>query len=242
MKRSVEAEWLDALSADDPAARRSRRDLHLLNRLMGHAGILCSLLASRSRTQPPRRIIELGAGDGTLMLRVAKRFSQRWKGVELALVDSKPAVSEKTLAAFAVLGWDVELVVTDVADWLADTESGLADIIIANLFLHHFTEGELAQLLTQAETRTRMFIACEPRRAAFAFAMSRMLGAIGCNAVTRHDAPVSVRAGFAGKELSTLWTKSGWRIEEQPAHLFSHAFLAERLESFTPAPQHSNPP
>jgi hypothetical protein len=47
--------------------------------------------------------------------------------------------------------------------------------------------------------------------------------------VTRHDAVLSVRAGFAGRELSALWPSAdGWKLEERRAGLFSHLFVAHR--------------
>jgi hypothetical protein len=56
-----------------------------------------------------------------------------------------------------------------------------------------------------------------------------LVGFIGCNAVTRHDAVASVRAGFAGTDLSTLWPgKSEWRLAERRIGWFTHAFLAAR--------------
>jgi hypothetical protein len=45
--------------------------------------------------------------------------------------------------------------------------------------------------------------------------------------VTRHDAVVSVRAGFSGRELSQLWPRApGWRLDERPQAPFSHLFTA----------------
>ena len=38
--RRVEAEILDSLAVDDPSASRARKDLRLLNRLMGHVPCL----------------------------------------------------------------------------------------------------------------------------------------------------------------------------------------------------------
>jgi hypothetical protein len=49
---------------------------------------------------------------------------------------------------------------------------------------------------------------------------------LGCNAVTRHDAVVSVRAGFAGKELSAAWPPGAWQLEERVAWPFTHLFVA----------------
>jgi hypothetical protein len=58
-----------------------------------------------------------------------------------------------------------------------------------------------------------------------------LLWAIGCNAVTRHDATVSVRAGFSGNELSALWpADSGWQLTERRAGFFSHVFVARRMD------------
>ena len=56
----------------------------------------------------------------------------------------------------------------------------------------------------------------------------RLMWLIGCNDVTRHDAVVSVRAGFTNRELSALWTASGWKLEERAAPPFSHLFVARR--------------
>ena len=75
------------------------------------------------------------------------------------------------------------------------------------------------------------FVCCEPRRARLALVGSRLLGLIGCNAVTRHDALISVHAGFRGTELSDAWRAAcgdGWTLEERAAGPFSHVFGATR--------------
>jgi hypothetical protein len=103
--------------------------------------------------------------------------------------------------------------------------------MVANLFLHHFSAAQLVELLGGAARRARVFVALEPRRSGWALAVSRMIWLIGCNDVTRHDAPVSVRAGFAGRELSRLWpADAGWSLVERRAGPFSHLFVAQRRE------------
>jgi hypothetical protein len=109
-------------------------------------------------------------------------------------------------------------------------------VTIATLFLHHFREGELAHLLNLAAQQTKRFVACEPRRSRMALSGASMLGLIGCNDVTIHDADVSVRAGFRDRELSVLWPPDGgWHVTERRAGLFSHAFFAERDTATTAA-------
>ena len=228
MKRLVEPELLDDLPHDDPEAIGSRRDIARLNRVMGNGHILKDLLRQGIRKQTPRRVVELGAGDGTLMLELVRQLSGEWKGVELVLVDRKSAVTAETRVEFKALGWGLETAVADVFDWLEKSEAR-AEVMVANLFLHHFQENELARLLTLAAARTDVFVVCEPRRGILPLAFSHLVGFLGCNAVTRHDAVASVRAGFAGSELSALWpAKREWRLQERSEGLFTHAFLAER--------------
>jgi hypothetical protein len=58
---------------------------------------------------------------------------------------------------------------------------------------------------------------------------SRLVGLIGCNDVTRHDAPASVKAGFTGAELTRAWPdQAGWLVREWRSGPFSHAFTARK--------------
>jgi hypothetical protein len=99
---------------------------------------------------------------------------------------------------------------------------------MTNLFMHHFEEAALRRLLAATARVAPLFVACEPRRAGLPLLASRLVGAVGCGPVTRHDAPVSVRAGFRGNELSQLWPRSGWSLHEGSARLFTHGFAAVR--------------
>jgi hypothetical protein len=228
MERHIEPEWLDELPEDDPHAQRSRRDLRRVNWVMGQGLILRRGLA-RAALPPPRVIVELGAGDGSLMLRLASRLRVDWPGVKVILLDRQPVVPRRTLDPFKSLGWEVEVIRADLFDWLAHPSEPEIGLMLANLVVHHFSPEQLKELFIRAAQTTQVFLACEPRRSAVALWGSRMLWTLGCNAVTRHDAVLSVRAGFAGQELSGLWPKDGaWSLEERPAGLFSHCFLAVR--------------
>lgn len=195
---------------------------------MGHAGIIGRVLRQRLR-EDHVRIAELGAGDGTLLLRIHARTAH-WRHADIVLVDRQPVVSADIVSSYRERNCNVTIAALDVFDWLSK-ETVEFDAIVANLFLHHFDEGEVRRLLELAAARTKLFVGCEPRRARFPLAGSRMLGLIGCNDVTRHDAVLSVRAGFSGAELSQLWpADESWTLDERPAGLFSHLFLAQRRD------------
>jgi hypothetical protein len=230
MKRRITPELLDVLPAQDPRALASRSDIHRLNRLMGNARIATEALRVAVNGRRPRRLVELGAGDGSFLFQLARRLASEWRGTTVTLLDRHDVVTAETREAFARLGWPVDTVTGDVFDWLRQSPPA-NDVIVANLFLHHFSCDQLAELLRASAAYTRIFVAVEPRRSAWALASSRLVGLLGCNRVTRHDAPASVRAGFSGHELSRLWPANAqWSLCEGSAGLFSHLFVARNKE------------
>ncbi len=232
MERTLESELLDQLPADDPGAIRSRRDLQRLNRIMGNAGWLAGTLRLALHG-PPESIMEIGAGDGTLLLQVCRRSAGRESASPRTaiLLDRLNVPSAATRSEFDRLRWRAEVIVADIFEWLRGPTDFKVDVIIANLFLHHFTNQQLSEMFALTAARTNLFAAVEPRRCSHGLFFSKLVGAIGCNRVTRHDAPVSVRAGFAGNELSELWPQgSGWIRREASAGLFGHLFVASRKE------------
>jgi hypothetical protein len=232
MPRRVEPELLDALPPGDPRAVRSRNDLRRVNRLMGTQAVIGDALDALLRGQSSSRLVELGAGDGTLMLRLARQRARHWPRMRLGLLDMQPVVRAETLMGFRDIGWDAEIIGTDVFDWFAQSEPGDAPVIVANLFVHHFDGERLQALLDGIAKRARAFVCCEPRRSQFALAGSRLLGAIGANDVTRHDAVISVRAGFNGDDLSALWPdRAMWALQENRKGPFCHRFVAVRKDS-----------
>jgi hypothetical protein len=229
LSRRVEPELLDGLAADDPRARRSRDDLRRIHFAMATLPITLRALDRGSDGMPPRTLLELGAGDGSLLLRLAHRKAGAWPALQVTLLDRLDLVSDATLGELRAFGWTPRVVVADVFDWLANSREAQWDIVFANLFMHHFSSMELQRLLAWIAPRSRVFFCCEPRRAALPLAASHLVGLIGAGPVTRRDAVLSVHAGFRAQELSGLWPDPrDFKLREYPAGLFSHCFLAVR--------------
>src|SRR5262245_18472041 len=197
--RSLEPEWLDSLPPEDPRAVRSRADLRRVNAIMGNARVIARHLGTATR------IADLGGGDGSLMRAVERKLGRRLEVTNVDRVEGR-----------------------EVFEFLAAPGRPL-DAIVANLFLHHLTDAELRRLFTLAAQRAPLLVACEPRRSRLALAGAHLMWFIGANDVTRHDAVLSVRAGFTGRELADAWPLAdGWTLTEQPAPPFSHLFVARR--------------
>lgn len=210
--RVVEPELLDALPASDPDAQQSRRDLRRLNRVLGHG----RLLARMMRDAPFETLIDLGSGDGQLAADLVRRLGRPCR---LLLVDQQ-----------RVPGAPADLVVSDVLEFLRAWKPRPQTALMANLFLHHFSDAFLRELFLEASRKADWFFACEPRRSRLSLAAIRLLPLLGCNAVTRHDAAASIRAGFLGRELSALWPplECEWKLGERECGFGSHCFMASR--------------
>jgi hypothetical protein len=252
MPRTVAAETLDGLDANDPLAVRSRRDLRRVHRVMGTRSMVVSAFRAACAGLPRTaalEVLELGAGDGSLMLGVARALGGVWAGewadVRLTLLDRQDLVTAQTLADYRQAGWSAS---TCVADALAWAEGGAEDkpehprcrpqaggrwsLVIVNLFLHHFEGAELAALLSAVERGADRFIAFEPARSRLALVGSHLIGLTGAGPVTREDAVLSVHAGFRAGEISAVWPgdASRWDVAEHGAGLFSHCFVAQRKQ------------
>lgn len=240
MPRRVAEETLDHLAPEDPAAMRSRRDLVRVHRAMGTRSIVTRAwqeLVPPKRAALPLKILEIGAGDGSLLLGVARTMAPRWPEVQLTLLDQQDIVSPTTLAAYADLGWFAQVQVADVLHWSEQHDPAAAsaalprwDLISTTLFLHHFEGNQLELLLSAVASRSDRFFACEPKRSWLPLAGSHLVGAIGANAVTREDAVLSVHAGFRDDEISAVWPRADdtWQTREFAAGMFSHCFSARR--------------
>jgi hypothetical protein len=184
----VEREWLDDLPTDDPRAIASRRDLKWINRLMGSERGFARRLRPAPMSQGSMRIVEWGAGDGALALRLCTVLRPAaYRAVDIARPPKE-------------LPDTIEWVQKDVL--VEDTLDG-ADTLCANLLLHHFTVPQLRRLGESIQrSSVRRVIAHEPLRARRFQRLLRCGVLLGFNAVTLHDGVVSVAAGFSGNELA----------------------------------------
>jgi hypothetical protein len=233
--RIVLPELLDDLPPTDPRTGRSRRDLRRVHRAMGTVSTLRRAIVQLRLAVPPTNILELGAGDGTILLRLARALEPRWLNVSLTVLDRHDLLTKETREGYRQLGWSLTVLRADVLSWAQDRKSQHYDLSVATLFLHHFDSEDLSVLVPAIASCSNAFIACEPRRNIVAALGSRLVGILGANEVTRADAVTSVAAGFVGQELTAVWPRAAadWSIEESLALPFTHRFTAVRASAQT---------
>ena len=198
--RSVRPEILDGLPQDSPAARASRGDLRIINRLLGSRAWFGSVL--RERRRAGERVLEIGAGTGEL----------GW-----ALSAIVPDLAGLDLGRRPI-DWPqpgrwFQTDVLEFAGWAG------FPLVIGNLFFHHFDREELGRIGAQLSRHARVIVASEPlraRRTERLFSLLCLL--IHAHPVTRHDGRVSIAAGFRHDELPRLLRLDpaiwNWRVRE----------------------------
>lgn len=184
MLRSIKPEILDSLPHGHPAALRIRGELRLLNFLMGsHRWFARTLPRILGRGDS---ILEVGAGTGELGLALEPVIGPiPYAGIDLA---PRPPGWPKNWR-----WWQTDLL--DFQNYRGVTA------ITGNLILHQFTDVELAGLGRLFRREAGAIVFSEPARRRRHLWQLRLLGWLGLSPVGRHDARVSIEAGFRGDEL-----------------------------------------
>jgi hypothetical protein len=213
--RNPRPEILDHLPPDHPDAIASRRDLRLINALMGNHRWLRARLLRHLR--PGMKIVELGAGDGSfarhLIRKLPRDFSIRFTAIDLA--PRPPDWPDDPR-----FEWRQE-------DVFHSDALPVADGVVACLMLHHFDDAALRALGSRL-TSTRFLLAREPARR---WLPTRyLLYPFGLNRVTKHDMKISIEAGFLGTELAdSLRLRSPqWHISARETALNANQVEAVR--------------
>ena len=81
-RRVLVPERLDHLPPGCPSAIASRRDLRRINRFSAQSAIAARAFR-RYLSRPPQRLLELGAGDGSGSLELARRLAGFWPSVTM---------------------------------------------------------------------------------------------------------------------------------------------------------------
>jgi len=228
MRVCLGPDLLDRMSAEDPRAIASRRDIKRINAVMLQYSVMRDAIR-RCGLSAPKRVLDLGGGDATFTLKVIKWMRPQWRGVEFIILDRMNVVEPETIREYEMMGCTLKVVNEDVFSFFENAGKERFDLVLSNLFIHHFPAPELTRMLSLIAGVTKAFAACEPKRSVLSVAGSAMLWAIGCSSVTVHDSITGSRAGFAADDVTGLWPNaSTWQVDEYNKGLFSHCFVARQ--------------
>jgi len=214
VERRLVPELLDSLPPDHPDALHNRRDLRLINALMGNTRWFVQTLPSR--VTPGEGVLEIGAGIGEL----AKALDRQ--GLRPHALDRWPAPHDWP-AGRTWFQTDLET----FAQW------DCHPVVIGNMILHQFPDTTLRNLGAHLDAHARLLMFCEPVRRRFSQHLyAAVVPLIRANHVSRHDGHVSIEAGFLDHELPAKLglSPARWQWEIRTTFFGAYRMIAQRRD------------
>lgn len=210
MQRVLTPELMDDPRVPEPELRSALGYLRFVNRFLGGSRALLRHLAPWSRRWPrdrPVTLLDLGTGSADVPL-TACRWA-RARGIELRVtaIDTHEATLRVARERAAGEPW-VRIEACDARGAIAKFGDGSFDYVHAGLFLHHLSDADVLIVLTDMGRLCRAGLVWNDLRRS---ALHRVLVAaavIGQRRIARHDAKVSVEAGFTREEVERLATEA----------------------------------
>lgn len=207
MRRVTSAELLDDDRGTPAEIARSLDDLWRINRWLGGVSTNLRMLERFfARTGPHAvRVLDVGAGDSRLAGRLRRELQLRNLSAEFVVLDRR--ASHLRNGRPEALG--LKPVVADVFN--LPFAEGSFDLVMCNLFFHHFSgEGARELLRRLAAVAREAVIVNDLERHALAFCFIRLAYPFARSPITRHDGPASVRQAYTHTELRSLAEDAGF--------------------------------
>jgi 2-polyprenyl-3-methyl-5-hydroxy-6-metoxy-1,4-benzoquinol methylase len=210
-RRSSEPEIMDDLECQGPVVEQTLRELDTINRLLGGNVVTLDgierLLEGKGANKKVT-VADIGCGSGDMATRIVSW--SRTKRLDLLVTgfDANP-----NIIRFARENCkSVERVSFEVMNVLSEEYSARRfDIVVATLFMHHFSQRQLVGLVRSIKRQSRIgFVINDIHRHIIAYHAIRILTLLfSRSSMVKYDAPLSVRRAFKRKELEEILQMAG---------------------------------
>ncbi len=207
MRRTTSQELLDDDLGTAAEIERSLDDLWRINRWLGGVETNLHLLERFFKRAGARqvRVLDVGSGDARLSACLQAELLRRNIRAQFTALDRRLTHLGNGRAAAAGL-----LPVTADVFALPFAKASF-DIVMCNLFLHHFS-GERAQelLRSMASVAREAVLINDLERHVLPYLFIRLALPFARSRLTRHDGPASVRQAYTRRELEKLAVDAGF--------------------------------
>jgi len=206
--RSTAQEIMDDLSMEGEMLRKTLDQIALINKRLGGNKATIKGLDTLLRDEPKDlifNIIDLGCGSGDMLRAVADYGRENKYIFRLTGIDA----NEYTVNYARELSTNYPEICCIRMNVLDGTFPDPAyDIVLATLFLHHFSNEEIESLLSSLAKNTRTGIVINDlHRSRIAYYLFKLISFFVSNPMVKKDGAISVLRGFKKNELSNISKK-----------------------------------
>jgi ubiquinone/menaquinone biosynthesis C-methylase UbiE len=235
MRRVFDEAKPELLDIKQPVSREleaSLESLRVLNKYFGAYSLVRCFM--RQWLEPGRtyRLLDLATGFGDIPRMIVNWARRHGVTVRIDAVDLQPSTLEIARRASTEYP-EIEFIRADARNYC---EAMTYDIVCCSLALHHFSELDALKILRRAcELSHDKVLVADLERNWLTWVCVKAVTAVAVrDAMTRHDAKLSVERAFSYNELGDLAQEAGWRN-------FGHARFMPARQAIWMSSRHEAP-
>ena len=209
--RSSDVEVMDDLSCSGEVVSQTLRELEIINRTLGGNNVTLNGLQQLMTANPSQKtftIADLGCGGGDILKRVAEWGAENEFVFHLTGIDANPniiAIAQKNTRGYSNIHYKTVNVLSK------EFQEQKFDVILATLFMHHFSDDQLIDMLKGLKQQAQTGVVINDiHRHWFAYHSVQWLTKLFSNsAMVKIDAPLSVLRAFKRPELESILERAG---------------------------------
>ncbi len=211
--RSDKEEIMDDLGCSGEVVHQTLRELEFINHWLGGNKVTVSglvLLISENITDQKLSIADLGCGSGEMLKLVYGNLKDQPIYLQLIGIDANPHITSYAKINCEPVG-SISFQTKNILDVSFQQEE--YDVILATLFLHHFSTHQLIEIFKRLKKQARIGVVVNDlHRHPLAYYSIKLLTRLfSKSSMVKYDAPLSVLRGFRKKELVEILQAAGIR-------------------------------
>jgi 2-polyprenyl-3-methyl-5-hydroxy-6-metoxy-1,4-benzoquinol methylase len=209
--RSKAIEVMDDLEFHDEVVFQTLRELDFINQWLGGNAVTLNAIEKVWRKIPKEKsisIADLGCGSGEMHRLIAKKASHQNRNVQLTGIDANPHIVDYAINHSA----DFPNIKFKALNIFSNEFHSLnTDIVVATLFLHHFSNEELTNFFVslKKQVMTAIIVNDIHRHPLAYYSIKWLTSVFSKSTMVKYDAPLSVLRAFTRKELKSILEKAG---------------------------------
>jgi 2-polyprenyl-3-methyl-5-hydroxy-6-metoxy-1,4-benzoquinol methylase len=198
---------MDDLECHGEVVDQTLRELEVINRLLGGDYVTITGVAELIRKSGKNifTIADLGCGGGDLAMKMIKWGKKKGVRLNVVGIDANPHIIDYARRQYDQVSFEAMNIFSQ------DFKNRKYDILTATLFIHHFDDDQLVELLSSMKSQARTGVVVNDiHRHAFSYHSIKWLTRFfSKSAMVKFDAPLSVRRAFKKKELMEILERAG---------------------------------